>query len=98
MAIDGGELWNCCGTLAPTTPRANITSLISLSCAREGIGRARRRRRGERGAGRHDRAQLAQAERIAQDRLRRAAMLNGATLIAPETVFLNADTKLAATS
>jgi len=42
----------------------------------------------------NDRAQLAQAERIAQDRLRRAAMLNGATLIAPETVFLNADTKL----
>jgi bifunctional UDP-N-acetylglucosamine pyrophosphorylase/glucosamine-1-phosphate N-acetyltransferase len=42
----------------------------------------------------NDRAQLAQAERIAQDRLRRAAMLGGATLIAPETVFLNADTKL----
>ena len=42
----------------------------------------------------NDRAQLAQAERIAQDRLRRAAMINGATLIAPETVFFNADTKL----
>jgi bifunctional UDP-N-acetylglucosamine pyrophosphorylase/glucosamine-1-phosphate N-acetyltransferase len=42
----------------------------------------------------NDRAQLAQAERVAQDRLRRAAMVNGATLIAPETVFLNADTKL----
>ncbi len=42
----------------------------------------------------NDRAQLAQAERIAQDRLRRAAMIGGATLIAPETVFLNFDTKL----
>ena len=42
----------------------------------------------------NDRAQLARAERIAQDRLRQAAMLNGATLIAPETVFLSADTKL----
>ena len=42
----------------------------------------------------NDRAQLARAEGIAQDRLRQAAMLNGATLIAPETVFLNADTKL----
>jgi bifunctional UDP-N-acetylglucosamine pyrophosphorylase/glucosamine-1-phosphate N-acetyltransferase len=42
----------------------------------------------------NDREQLARAERIAQDRLRQAAMINGATLIAPETVFLNADTKL----
>ncbi|WP_292531816.1 bifunctional UDP-N-acetylglucosamine diphosphorylase/glucosamine-1-phosphate N-acetyltransferase GlmU [Methylocystis sp.] len=40
----------------------------------------------------NDRIQLAQAEAVAQTRLRRAAMAGGATMIAPETVFLSADT------
>jgi bifunctional UDP-N-acetylglucosamine pyrophosphorylase / glucosamine-1-phosphate N-acetyltransferase len=39
------------------------------------------------------RAQLAQAEAVMQQRLREAAMDAGVTLIAPETVFLSADTK-----
>ncbi|MCX7899082.1 MAG: bifunctional UDP-N-acetylglucosamine diphosphorylase/glucosamine-1-phosphate N-acetyltransferase GlmU, partial [Methylocystis sp.] len=42
----------------------------------------------------NDRVQLAEAEAVAQQRLRRAAMAAGATLIAPETVFLCADTKI----
>ena len=37
-------------------------------------------------------AQLAEAEAIAQARLRKAALDSGVTLIAPETVFLSADT------
>jgi len=40
----------------------------------------------------NDRIQLAQAESVAQNRLRRAAMAAGVTMIAPETVFLCADT------
>ena len=40
------------------------------------------------------RAELAEAEALMQDRLRRRAMAAGATLIAPETVFLSADTVL----
>lgn len=40
----------------------------------------------------NDRIQLAQAEAVAQSRLRRAAMAAGVTMIAPETVFLCADT------
>lgn len=39
----------------------------------------------------NDRIQLAQAEAMAQARLRRAAMAAGVTMIAPETVFLSAD-------
>ncbi len=39
-------------------------------------------------------AQLAEAEAVAQTRLRQAALDSGATLVAPETVFLAADTKL----
>jgi bifunctional UDP-N-acetylglucosamine pyrophosphorylase/glucosamine-1-phosphate N-acetyltransferase len=40
------------------------------------------------------RAQLAEAEGVLQRRLRAAALEAGATLVAPETVFLAADTKL----
>lgn len=40
------------------------------------------------------RAQLAEAEAVLQQRLRAAAMEAGVTLVAPETVFLSADTKL----
>ena len=38
-------------------------------------------------------AQLAEAEAIAQARLRKAALDAGVTLVAPETVFLSSDTK-----
>jgi bifunctional UDP-N-acetylglucosamine pyrophosphorylase/glucosamine-1-phosphate N-acetyltransferase len=40
-------------------------------------------------------AQLAETEALLQQRLRRAALEAGVTMIAPETVFLSADTKLA---
>ncbi|MDE1567729.1 bifunctional UDP-N-acetylglucosamine diphosphorylase/glucosamine-1-phosphate N-acetyltransferase GlmU [Aquabacter sediminis] len=42
----------------------------------------------------NSRVQLAEAEAILQRRLRLAAMANGATLVAPETVFFSADTRL----
>jgi bifunctional UDP-N-acetylglucosamine pyrophosphorylase / glucosamine-1-phosphate N-acetyltransferase len=42
----------------------------------------------------NDRVQLADAEAAMQSRLREQAMRNGATLIAPETVFLSADTEI----
>jgi bifunctional UDP-N-acetylglucosamine pyrophosphorylase/glucosamine-1-phosphate N-acetyltransferase len=42
----------------------------------------------------NDRVQLALAEGAMQRRLRRRAMIEGATLIAPETVFLSMDTKI----
>jgi bifunctional UDP-N-acetylglucosamine pyrophosphorylase/glucosamine-1-phosphate N-acetyltransferase len=40
------------------------------------------------------RAELAEAEALMQGRLRRAVMDAGVTLVAPETVFLSADTRL----
>jgi len=40
------------------------------------------------------RAQLAEAENVAQQRLRAAALESGVTMVAPETVFLAADTVL----
>ncbi len=41
----------------------------------------------------NSRAELAEAEAVVQQKLRRAAMDGGVTLTAPETVFLSADTK-----
>ena len=40
------------------------------------------------------RSELAEAEAVLQARLRRQAMDEGATLVAPETIFLSADTRL----
>lgn len=45
-------------------------------------------------AGINDRVQLAAMEQVFQTRLRLDAMVNGATLVAPETVFFSADTRL----
>ena len=45
-------------------------------------------------AGINDRMQLAAMEQVFQAHLRTNAMQNGATLIAPETVFFSADTKI----
>ena len=42
----------------------------------------------------NSRAELAEAEALMQSRLRRAALDGGTTLVAPETVFLCADTRL----
>ena len=42
----------------------------------------------------NSRAELAAAEAVMQHRLRSAVMENGATLVAPETVFLSYDTKI----
>jgi bifunctional UDP-N-acetylglucosamine pyrophosphorylase/glucosamine-1-phosphate N-acetyltransferase len=42
----------------------------------------------------NDRAELARAEAVLQDRLRKAAMLNGVTLTDPGSVFLCWDTRL----
>lgn len=45
-------------------------------------------------AGVNTKAQLAEAETVLQQRLRRAALEKGVTMTAPETVFLSADTVL----
>lgn len=42
----------------------------------------------------NDRAQLAAAEAVMQSRLRAAALREGVTMIAPETVFLSHDTRI----
>jgi len=60
--------------------RADGLQAVAVACEEEEV------------LGINTRAELARAEAAMQQRLRELAMVNGATLIAPETVYLSADT------
>ena len=68
-----------------------LTDAVALAVA-DGLAVAVVRVAEDEAKGVNDRVQLAAAEAVMQARLRHAAMLAGATLVAPETVFLSADT------
>ncbi len=70
-----------------------LTDLVAIAWARGLIAEARMASE-EEVLGVNDRAQLARAEGAMQRRLRERAMIEGATLIAPETVFLSMDAKI----
>ncbi len=70
-----------------------LTDLVEIAAARGFEARALEVD-AEEAMGVNDRVQLAAAESAMQARLRRRAMIEGATLIAPETVFLSSDTKI----
>ena len=70
-----------------------LTDLVEIATARGLQARALQAAEAE-VMGVNDRVQLAAAEASMQARLRRRAMLDGATLVAPETVFLSFDTKI----
>ena len=71
-----------------------LTDVVALAAVQGALVRAVEAPEAEL-RGINSRAELAQAEAEIQGRLRLAAMAAGATLIAPETVFLSADTQLA---
>jgi len=70
-----------------------LTDIVEIANRRGLVARALIADEGE-VMGVNDRAQLAAAEAALQTRLRRTAMAGGATLIAPETVFLSFDTAI----
>ncbi|WP_244613521.1 bifunctional UDP-N-acetylglucosamine diphosphorylase/glucosamine-1-phosphate N-acetyltransferase GlmU [Methylosinus sp. Ce-a6] len=70
-----------------------LTDVVARA-ARAGLGTRLVLAAEEEVLGVNDRTQLARAESVAQERLRRAAMLGGATLIAPQTVFLSYDSRI----
>ncbi len=94
MAIDGRCALELLGSVGSANAKGEyyLTDIVEIARAK---GLEARVVIGEEAEvlGVNDRAQLAQAERIAQDRLRQKAMTAGVTMIAPETVFLCADTK-----
>ncbi|HXF52510.1 MAG TPA: bifunctional UDP-N-acetylglucosamine diphosphorylase/glucosamine-1-phosphate N-acetyltransferase GlmU [Hyphomicrobiaceae bacterium] len=70
-----------------------LTDVIEVA-RREGLKAAAVACPQQEGIGINSRDQLAAAERIYQDRRRLAVMLEGATLIAPETVWFSHDTRI----
>ncbi|BDV35268.1 bifunctional UDP-N-acetylglucosamine diphosphorylase/glucosamine-1-phosphate N-acetyltransferase GlmU [Methylocystis iwaonis] len=95
MAIDGAAAADWLGQIGNSNAKGEfyLTDIVEIAraCGRE----ARVVVADETEVlGVNDRIQLAQAEAVAQNRLRRAAMAAGVTMIAPETVFLSADTVL----
>jgi bifunctional UDP-N-acetylglucosamine pyrophosphorylase/glucosamine-1-phosphate N-acetyltransferase len=97
MAFDAARLGGLLDVLEIKQPKAEyyLTDVVAHARAR---GWACTAIEGpyEAGLGVNSQEQLAEAEAILQRRLRRAAMAAGATLIGPETIFLAADTMLAA--
>jgi bifunctional UDP-N-acetylglucosamine pyrophosphorylase/glucosamine-1-phosphate N-acetyltransferase len=70
-----------------------LTDAVALARARN-LNVAVREAPEEEVMGINDRSQLAEAEAELQKRMRKAAMESGVTMVAPETVFFSADTKL----
>lgn len=95
MAIDGGRALELLDGVGKTNAQEEyyLTDVVNLA-ARRGLETCVVPAGEEEALGVNDRVQLARAEALAQDRLRRDAMLAGATLVAPATVFLSADTKI----
>lgn len=95
IAIHSGLLWE----LLPKIGNANakgeyyLTDLVELA-ARAGTPCALALCPEEEVSGVNDRTQLAAIETRLQVQYRRHHMLNGATLISPETVFFSADTEI----
>ena len=95
MAIDGRRLFALLDAIGNDNAKGEyyLTDLPAIVAA-EGGRCAVAEAPAEEVMGINDRAQLAAAERVVQDRLRRAAMDGGVTLIDPATVWLSADTRL----
>ncbi len=95
IAFRGAEALNLLDGVTPdnTQNEYYLTDIVEIANARGQMARALVAKENE-VMGVNDRAQLAVAEAVLQDRLRRRAMAAGATLTAPETVFLSFDAKI----
>ena len=95
MAVDGRRLFPLLDAIGNDNAKGEyyLTDLPAIVAA-EGGRCAVAEAPAEEVMGINDRVQLAEAERIIQDRLRRAVMEGGATLADPDTVWLSADTRL----
>jgi len=95
MAIDGGRLFAWLDRITNKNAKNEyyLTDIVAVARA-DGVRAVVVEGGGEELTGVDSRADLARAEANVQDRLRTDAMKNGATLIAPETVWFSWDTKL----
>jgi bifunctional UDP-N-acetylglucosamine pyrophosphorylase / glucosamine-1-phosphate N-acetyltransferase len=95
MAVDAGLLWRLLPRIGEDNAKGEryLTDLAGLAAA-EGVAAAVVRCPQGEVLGVNSRRDLAEVERRFQQRLRDAAMAGGATLVAPETVFLSHDTQV----
>ncbi len=95
IAFSGAEALDLLAAVTPDNAQNEyyLTDIVEIANARGLMARALIAKERE-VMGVNDRAQLAAAEAALQDRLRRRAMAAGATLTAPETVFLSYDAKI----
>ena len=95
MAIDGRRLFSLLDAIGNDNEGGEyyLTDLPAIVGTQGGVC-AVAEAPAEEVMGINDRVQLAAAERVIQDRLRRAAMEGGATLVDPATVWLSLDTRL----
>lgn len=93
MCVDGARLFGLLDRVGNDNAKGEyyLTDIVALARA-DGLACAVVEGAEEELLGVNSRAELAVAEAVAQKRLRKAAMDNGATLIAPETVFFSHDT------
>ena len=93
MALDGRAALDILDRIGDANAKKEFYLTDAVEVAR-GLGRAStvHEAAAEEVVGVNSRAQLAEAEAILQGRLRRRALDGGVTLVAPETVFLSADT------
>ncbi|GAA0567788.1 bifunctional UDP-N-acetylglucosamine diphosphorylase/glucosamine-1-phosphate N-acetyltransferase GlmU [Caenispirillum bisanense] len=95
MCIDGARLFGLLDRVGNDNAKGEfyLTDIVALARA-DGLTCAVVEGAEDELLGVNSRAELAVAEGVLQARLRRAAMDNGATLTAPETVFLSHDTRI----
>jgi bifunctional UDP-N-acetylglucosamine pyrophosphorylase/glucosamine-1-phosphate N-acetyltransferase len=95
IAADGALLWRLLAKVKNDNAKGEyyLTDLVELA-VKENIAVAHTVCPEAEVHGVNTRAQLAAVEAILQTRYRQRAMEGGATLVAPETVFFSADTKL----
>jgi bifunctional UDP-N-acetylglucosamine pyrophosphorylase / glucosamine-1-phosphate N-acetyltransferase len=95
IAFSGAEALGLLEAVKPNNAQKEyyLTDIVEIANARGLVARTLTAAESE-VMGVNDRAQLAAAEAALQDRLRRRAMAEGATLVAPETVFLSFDVKI----
>ena len=96
MAVDGARLWGLLDRVRNDNAKGEyyLTDLVALARA-DGLGAAAVRCAEAETLGVNSRAELAAAEAAFQARARAAALSDGVTLTAPETVWFALDTRLA---
>ena len=95
MALAGGQALTILDRIGNANAKGEYYLTDAVAIAREmGLKTAAIETSEDDVRGINTKAQLAEAEAVLQKRLRAAAMEAGVTLVAPETVFLSADTKL----